>query len=395
MSFTNTPSSTLTNDATNLANNAAGGQALSPVSGDPLIGANPTVNTIDTAAPIGGTAQGMPAPKSFGSYTNSVNSNALGDWGRKAETGGIPGDGSQAPQGGSGGYGTTWASGAPPSASSTAATGTPKGSDLGTAAMYSAPGNAPGAGNNYTMGGGYLGAASGGPIPSIAHTSKKVKGYDDGGSVQDGDDDQDQGSIPDPGSAIPSDPTDPGDVSNFNPGNGNQSESNAIMQAIYNTLSYGRQKNGLSNAIVNAAYQSIPTKPAGPGGDQTRGGPQDRSNQTAGNIPTKPAGPGGDQTRGGPQDRGNQTSQNDNDGNYQSAAGGGFIGPAISPEMGRADSGVMDRAPGGAGGGLGASRGGGGGGGWSQHADLGSGRGGGGFMAMKKGGAIPEPEDDD
>ena len=57
MSFTNTPSSTLTNDATNLANNAAGGQALSPVSGDPLIGANPTVNTIDTAAPIGGTAQ--------------------------------------------------------------------------------------------------------------------------------------------------------------------------------------------------------------------------------------------------------------------------------------------------------------------------------------------------
>lgn len=384
----------MTNDATTLANKAAGGQALSPISGDPLLGANPSYSGTNPSAPIGGSAQGMPKPKAFGSYTNSTTSNALGDWGKKAETSGIPGDGGQSPQGGSGGYGTNWAEGAPSSPTSPASTAT---GNLNTGygpPMTSAPAGAPSAANGYTQSGGYLGVAGGGPIPSIQHTSKKAKGYDDGGSVQD--DDQDQGSIPDPGGAIPSDPTDPGDVSNFNPGSGGQGESNAIMQSIYKTLSYGRQKNGLSDAIVNAAYNSIPTTPAGPGGDQTRGGPQDRSNQQiSGNIPTKPAGPGGDQTQGGPQDRSNQTSQNDSDDNYPAAAGGGFMpsmGDGIGGGIGRGsgmgrDGGERDMLSG-----VSGAGGGGGGGGWNQTPDLSRPRTGG-FMAMKRGGAIPEEDD--
>ena len=70
-------------------------------------GANPIANSINPAAPINGTAQGMPAPKAFGAYTNSPTSNVMGTWGA-AQYSGIPGDGANSPQGapsGGGNYG--------------------------------------------------------------------------------------------------------------------------------------------------------------------------------------------------------------------------------------------------------------------------------------------------
>ena len=424
-------------------------------------GANPIANSINPAAPINGTAQGMPAPKAFGAYTNSPTSNVMGTWGA-AQSSGIPGDGANSPQGapggggnyggGSGGgssSGSGYGRGRRPIHSGLVSNGyggygrgryTQAGANKELAVMSagnplleqnyqsqlqqegkpSTVSGSYGGGNTWsstigsptsTAPGGGAGAAGlafseGGPVPGVKHTSKKVKGYDDGGSVTDNsnsDNSDSQDSIPNPGGAIPADPTDPGDVSSFNQGSGSgQNENSALMQAVYQTLTYGRQKNGLSNQLVNMAYNSIPTKPAGPGGDQTRGGPQDRSNpKVAGNIPTKPAGPGGDQTRGGPQDRGNQqVSENDSDQDEGVAAAvGGAIPDALGGGAPRGGGGMG----GGFGGGGGMRRGGGGGditgargmggGMGSIRPDL-SPRGSGGFLAMKKGGAIPEEDED-
>ena len=458
-------------------------------------GANPIANSINPAAPINGTAQGMPAPKAFGAYTNSPTSNVMGTWGA-AQYSGIPGDGANSPQGapsGGGNYGGRRGGGsssgsghgiysagyinrghqisAPSSSSNGTWTATQgagfqfgprvsakmvRDQNAGNAAGVMALGQkfgygsgtskkgasssgdvlggswgggitgvpAAGSGGGYTPSGGWSGSGSGtyhvgsyaggsfslkdgGPVPGVKHTSKKVKGYDDGGSVTDNsnsDNSDSQDSIPNPGGAIPADPTDPGDVSSFNQGSGSgQNENSALMQAVYQTLTYGRQKNGLSNQLVNMAYNSIPTKPAGPGGDQTRGGPQDRSNpKIAGNIPTKPAGPGGDQTRGGPQDRGNQqVSENDSDQDEGVAAAvGGAIPDALGGGVPQGARGGMGGGFGGVGGGM--RRGGGsgditgargmGGGMGSIRPDL-SPRGSGGFLAMKKGGAIPEEDE--
>ena len=425
-------------------------------------GANPIANSINPAAPINGTAQGMPAPKAFGAYTNSPTSNVMGTWGA-AQYSGIPGDGANSPQGapsGGGNYGggggggsssgSGYGRGRRPIHSGLVSNGyggygrgryTQAGANKELAAMSagnplleqnyqsqlqqegkpSSVSGGYGGGNTWsstigsptsTAPGGGAGAAGlafseGGPVPGVKHTSKKVKGYDDGGSVTDNsnsDNSDSQDSIPNPGGAIPADPTDPGDVSSFNQGSGSgQNENSALMQAVYQTLTYGRQKNGLSNQLVNMAYNSIPTKPAGPGGDQTRGGPQDRSNpKIAGNIPTKPAGPGGDQTRGGPQDRGNQqVSENDSDQDEGVAAAvGGAIPDALGGGAPRGGGGGMG---GGFGGGGGMRQGGGGGditgargmggGMGSIRPDL-SPRGSGGFLAMKKGGAIPEEDED-
>ena len=76
----------------------------------------------------------------------------------------------------------------------------------------------------------------------------------------------DGGGVPDPGGAVPTDPTDPGEMQDTSQSGGDISGALAGVQQAYQ---YGMQQ--LSG--------NIPTTPAGPGGDQTQGGPQDRGNQ--------------------------------------------------------------------------------------------------------------------
>ena len=167
------------------------------------------------------------------------------------------------------------------------------------------------------------------------------KAFDQGGST--GDD------VPtnSPSGAIPDTPDMPVD-----PYQGQEGQAgDQLYSKVKQVLSQTRQQFGLTDAAfehMNKYMQfnpnqqqagNMPTKPAGPGGDQTQGGPQDRSNQQiSGNIPTKPAGPGGDQTQGGPQDRSNPppVAQNNNDGDEVSAARGGPIprrGAMVTPTV--------------------------------------------------------------
>ena len=133
------------------------------------------------------------------------------------------------------------------------------------------------------------------------HPGDKAYKFDDGGDVpSDGGDSS--GGVPDPGGAMPTDPSDPSAMQDTPTGDpGQVGDLGASLQAVQNAYQYGMQQ----------LAGNIPSAPAGPGGDQTQGGPQDRGNQVAGNIPTVPAGPGGDQTQGGgPQDRGQQMAAN-------------------------------------------------------------------------------------
>ena len=104
---------------------------------------------------------------------------------------------------------------------------------------------------------GFLAAAKGGSIPAL----------DDGGEVED-----------------------PGGVDMGQGQAGQAGDLSGALDAVQQAYQYGLQQ----------ITGNIPTVPAGPGGDQTQGGPQDRGNQLAANIPTVPAGPGGDQPNPNP-----------------------------------------------------------------------------------------------
>ena len=477
-------------------------------------GANPIANSINPAAPINGTAQGMPAPKAFGAYTNSPTSNVMGTWGA-AQSSGIPGDGANSPQGApsgggnygggsgggsssgsgygrgrrpihsglvsngyggygrgrytqagankelaamsagnplleqnyqsqlqqegkpstvSGGYGggNTWSStiGSP--------TSTAPGGGAGAAGVFGGSGGgvtgvpAAGSGGGYTPSGGWSGSGSGtyhvgsyaggseafsmkdgGPVPGVKHTSKKVKGYDDGGSVSDGPDNENnetsaQGNSSDAGSAIPPDNSTASSVSDSSQGSGNTpSDSQALLQNVHDILTYGRQKNGLTNEVVHQAFNTDSMRASSNVEDNRQGAgsidtgqpvTKAAANQALPNINGSSSGPAAPWPYNGsgtvltaiPADNSQAPAM---------AAGGALPGTlgGGAPQGGR---GGMGGGFGGVGGGM--RRGGGGditgargmgGGMGSIRPDL-SPRGSGGFLAMKKGGAIPEEGED-
>ena len=83
---------------------------------------------------------------------------------------------------------------------------------------------------------------------------------------------------------------DPGGVDPTQGQEGQAGDLSGALNAVQQAYQYGLQQ----------ITGNIPTAPAGPGGDQTQGGPQDRGNQLAANIPMVPAGPGGDQPNPNP-----------------------------------------------------------------------------------------------
>ena len=276
-------------------------------------GANPSYSGVNNSAPINGSAQGMPAAKQFGSYTPGPNTNSLGSWGGATESSGIPGDpyspvGAPARNGGYGGGGASGSGGNsyrsrpnkgigifnPGYKSQTKQIQQP--APLPGSGWYTSPEyqlgrraqnqltNAENSGNQYriqkiekTFNPGYtigsmnpsdapMAAARGGPIPSIAHTSKKVKGYDDGGSVSDNNsDDQASGAQDDSDTASGS--TDSTAGADSAQGSGEQSDSDTLMASVYKTLDYGRQKYGISNDLINEVY---PQSSFASGADQMR-----------------------------------------------------------------------------------------------------------------------------
>ena len=466
-------------------------------------GANPIANSINPAAPINGTAQGMPAPKAFGAYTNSPTSNVMGTWGA-AQYSGIPGDGANSPQGapsGGGNYGGRRGGGsssgsghgiysagyinrghqisAPSSSSNGTWTATQgagfqfgprvsakmvRDQNAGNAAGVMALGQkfgygsgtskkgasssgdvlggswgggitgvpAAGSGGGYTPSGGWSGSGSGtyhvgsyaggmdasmkdgGPVPGVKHTSKKVKGYDDGGSVSDGPDNENnetsaQGNSSDAGSAIPPDNSTASSVSDSSQGSGNTpSDSQALLQNVHDILTYGRQKNGLTNEVVHQAFNTDSMRASSNVEDNRQGAgsidtgqpvTKAAANQALPNINGSSSGPAAPWPYNGsgtvltaiPADNSQAPAM---------AAGGALPGTlgGGAPQGGR---GGMGGGFGGVGGGMRRGGGGGditgargmGGGMGSIRPDL-SPRGSGGFLAMKKGGAIPEEGED-
>lgn len=108
------------------------------------------------------------------------------------------------------------------------------------------------------------------------------------------------GDVPDPGGAIPDPAIDTSVMQDTSTGDQGQAgdpsqtaDQGDLMGSVMDALTAARQQYGLTDQMFAG---NIPTKPAGPGGDQTQGGPQDRGNQqVSANMPAKPAGPGGDQ----------------------------------------------------------------------------------------------------
>ena len=263
-------------------------------------GANPSYSGVNNSAPINGSAQGMPAPKQFGSYTKGPNTNSLGSWGGAAESSGIPGDpyspvgaptnpsmSATGKRGGGGGKkaGNGWAAGGTASNPYDVGEYTNSNGMKGSGNFYgSSPmetsmaglqawdqnfeaNNPSAAGYPQMAGNGYsLASEDGGPIPAIKHTSKKAKGYDDGGSVSDDNsDDQTSGAQDDSDTASGS--IDPAAGSYSAQGSGEQSDSDALMASVYKTLDYGRQKYGISNDLINEVY---PQSSFASGADQMR-----------------------------------------------------------------------------------------------------------------------------
>ena len=253
----------------------------------------------------------------------------------------------------------------------------------------------------------------GGPVPGVKHTSKKVKGYDDGGSVSDGPDNENnetsaQGNSSDAGSAIPPDNSTASSVSDSSQGSGNTpSDSQALLQNVHDILTYGRQKNGLTNEVVHQAFNTDSMRASSNVEDNRQGAgsidtgqpvTKAAANQALPNINGSSSGPAAPWPYNGsgtvltaiPADNSQAPAM---------AAGGALPGTlgGGAPQGGR---GGMGGGFGGVGGGM--RRGGGGditgargmgGGMGSIRPDL-SPRGSGGFLAMKKGGAIPEEGED-
>ena len=302
----------------------------------PLAGPNPTA-TQPKSTSISGSAQGMPAPKAYGSYTPGPQTNQYGSWGGESETG-IPGDINGSPQGAPSGLNQQWSTGSAPNSPS--ASGTAPVTGGGSGVPPDATGNFASSGPISSAPGGEAPAVEhGGPIPGIKHTSKKSKGYDTGGSVDSG--------IPDPDDAIPDDPDDPSDMQDTSPTDtdtsGGNSENQQLMAAIQKTLQYGQQKNGLPPGLVQQAFGGA-SKPAGAGGDQPNTNPFGTKTpspafgkKTAANAPMVPAGPGGDQpsnnpfpvkTPNPPFGKLSQNDDSDQDDQAQSAASGGVVFPS-------------------------------------------------------------------
>jgi len=100
------------------------------------------------------------------------------------------------------------------------------------------------------------------------------------------------GDVPDPGGAIPADPDDPGDVQDTSTGDPGQAgdpsqtaDQGDLMGSVMDALTAARQQYGLTDQMFAG---NIPTVPAGPGGDQTQGGPQDRGNQVVADNSNSP-----------------------------------------------------------------------------------------------------------
>ena len=120
---------------------------------------------------------------------------------------------------------------------------------------------------NYTVGSGGAETGGGGSYTGNPMGPLRGAGFDDGGEVED-----------------------PGGVDMGQGQEGQAGDLSGALDAVQQAYQYGLQQ----------ITGNIPTVPAGPGGDQTQGGPQDRGNQLAANIPTVPAGPGGDQPNPNP-----------------------------------------------------------------------------------------------
>jgi hypothetical protein len=208
-----------------------------------LNGANPMAGSGNYSQNITGTAQGMPTPKNYGSYTAGPQTNQFGSWGGAAETG-IPGDINGSPQGAPSGEGQNWGIGAPPAPTTPAATSA----------------SSSGGSGAYSIGGSYN-SPFGPPQTSLPANAGDYMAFDDGGA------------IPDPGDAIPSDPSDNSDMSDFSDTGSGDQEGQQLMSTIYQVLDYGRQKNGLSSDAFQQAFNQPPSKPAGPGGDQPNTNP--------------------------------------------------------------------------------------------------------------------------
>ena len=134
-------------------------------------------------------------------------------------------------------------------------------------------------------------------------------GFDDGGAVPDPTatpdpngagssdatpDPSSQGAIPDPGDAIPAPQGDQA-----------QPNINDMLNSAIDTYQYGLQKYGMGDQQGNQQQAMMPSKPAGPGGDQPNTNPFPIKNPSPpfgklAYMPAIPAGPGGDQPNPNP-----------------------------------------------------------------------------------------------
>ena len=99
------------------------------------------------------------------------------------------------------------------------------------------------------------------------------------------------GDVPDPGGAIP-DPENSDDMQDTSTGDPGQAgdpsqtaDQGDLMGSVMDALTAARQQYGLTDQMFAG---NISTVPAGPGGDQTQGGPQDRGNQVVADNSNSP-----------------------------------------------------------------------------------------------------------